>query len=787
MKKVLLIVLLLVISNLSLLATDKYQRVKIYFDGRNPIELGKLGIDLTEGEFRQGVSFTGEINDRELDKIRSNGFRLEVLIEDLKQYYTDHSQTASQEKTLVNGCLGTNTPSYATPANFSYGSMGGFYTYSEMMVILDSMVAKYPNLISLKQPIDTTHTFEGRLIYYVKISDNPNIQEAEPHVLYSAIHHAREPIGMSQMIFYMWYLLENYNNSSAVQAIVNNTELYFVTCVNPDGYIYNETTDPQGGGFWRKNRRDNLDGTFGVDLNRNYGYQWGADDIGSSPDGFAETYRGTAPFSEPETRAMKRFSDSIHFAMALNYHSYGNLLIYPWGYIANYYTPDSARYATYGALLTKYNNFLEGTANQTVHYLVNGGSDDWMYGDQLSKPKIFAMTPEVGDGNQGFWPVQADIIPLCNNTMFSNMTLAYLAGAYANVEDQSPLNISSISDNEYYNIRSIGLDTTGTFTVSATAISANIVSIGSPNIYSGISTLSIINDSLSLQLSSAISPGDEVKYILSVSNGLFSINDTITRIYGLPTVVVSENGSTLSNWSNTGSIWGTDNTYFVSPSTSIADSPFGLYQSNANSELLLNNSINLTTAVSASISFYARWEIEADYDFAQLSASTDNGATWIPVCGKYTVPGSINQDFDNPVYDGFQTSWVKEEASLNDFLGQSILLRFRLLSDGFQEYDGFYFDDLAISKIDATAINENQDVDNHFSLTPNPVTNTLFVNGKNIYSVSILTLAGQNILESKTNERLFNLTELPAGMYLCQVQFINGMVQSSKFVKTNGR
>ena len=103
------------------------------------------------------------------------------------------------------------------------------------------------------------------------------------------------------------------------------------------------------------------------------------------------------------------------------------------------------------------------------------------------------------------------------------------------------------------------------------------------------------------------------------------------------------------------------------------------------------------------------------------------------------------------------------------------------------KYDGFYFDDLAISKIDATVINENQDIENYFSLTPNPVTNTLFVNGKNIYAVSILTLAGQNILESKTNERLFNLTQLPAGMYLCQVQFMNGMVQSSKFVKTNGR
>src|SRR4029453_16587448 len=105
-------------------------------------------------------------------------------------------------------------------------------------------------------------------------------------------------LSMQQLIYYMGYLLENYQNDSLVKNIVDNRELYIIPCLNPDGYLYNELTDPSGGGMWRKNRRDNLDGNFGVDLNRNYDLFWGYDDNGSSPNTFSETYRGIFPASE---------------------------------------------------------------------------------------------------------------------------------------------------------------------------------------------------------------------------------------------------------------------------------------------------------------------------------------------------------------------------------------------------------------------------------------------------------------------------------------------------------
>ena len=177
------------------------------------------------------------------------------------------------------------------------------YTFDEVLIELDSMRLLYPSLISAKQSIGTS--IEGKDIWIVRISDNPDVDEQEPEVLYTALHHAREPQSMMTLMYFMYYLLENYGTDPEATFLVENRELYFVPVLNVDGYLYNQQTNPNGGGFWRKNRHNNGDGSFGVDLNRNYGYQWGYDNTGSSPNPSNNTYRGTAPFSEPETQAIR--------------------------------------------------------------------------------------------------------------------------------------------------------------------------------------------------------------------------------------------------------------------------------------------------------------------------------------------------------------------------------------------------------------------------------------------------------------------------------------------------
>src|SRR5690606_40564789 len=112
--------------------------------------------------------------------------------------------------------------------------MAGYLTYQQMLDVLDDMAAKFPNLITVKAVVsDTNLTWEGRPLWYVKISDNPNTDEPEKEVLYTALHHAREPNSLSQMIFYMWYLLENYDTNPEIQYLVNNLDLYFIPCVKP--------------------------------------------------------------------------------------------------------------------------------------------------------------------------------------------------------------------------------------------------------------------------------------------------------------------------------------------------------------------------------------------------------------------------------------------------------------------------------------------------------------------------------------------------------------------------
>ncbi|HRH60668.1 MAG TPA: M14 family zinc carboxypeptidase, partial [Chitinophagaceae bacterium] len=291
----------------------------------------------------------------------------------------------------------------------------------------DSMKLRYPNLITQKQVVSNTlTTVEGRPLYYVKISDNPDADESEPEILYTALHHAREPLSASQLIYYMWYLLENYRKLPAIRSLVDSTEMFFIPCLNPDGYIYNQTTNPNGGGLWRKNRRNNGDGNFGIDLNRNYGYKWGYDNIGSSPYTYSDTYRGTAPFSEAETQIVRDFCNQHSFKYALNNHTYGNVLVLPYSYGTKTFTPDSAEYSDDAQNLVKCNGFSYGIAIQTVGYTANGDSDDWMYGEQGSKPKIFAFTPETGSPLDGFWPGKNRIIPLCRANLDMNLTAATL-------------------------------------------------------------------------------------------------------------------------------------------------------------------------------------------------------------------------------------------------------------------------------------------------------------------------------------------------------------------------
>lgn len=745
--------------------TEKYHKVEITGGKSLTIELLKAGITIDHSEIKDGNIIT-EISESEIEILKKSNFNYNILIHDMAAFYEQRILNDYQNKTMAGVC---NAPNIAKPSKFHLGSMGGYFTYAEMQNILDSMTLLYPNLITSKQAL-SPQSIEGRNIWYLKISDNPNIDETEPELLYDAVHHAREAASLSQLIFYMWYLLENYNTNPDIKFLVDNTEMFFVPCVNPDGYVYNQTTNPNGGGMWRKNRRNNGT-TFGVDLNRNYGYNWGYDNTGSSPTSSSDTYRGTAGFSEPETQAIRNFCNARQFKTALNAHTYGNLLIYPWGYLPSFYTPDSATFVNWATYMCETSRFLYGTGDQTVNYVVNGDSDDWMYGEQTSKPKMLALTPEAGAATDGFWPASSRILDICKTTFNQNLNLAKLVTNFALVTDAQD---HFIFNNGFikYDIQRLGLQN-GNFTVSVVPVGTGIAATGSAKIYNGLALNQKLTDSISFTLSGGLTTAQNIKYLLAVNNGIYTHYDTINKVYGSAVIVLNDPCNNTSNWNAGG--WGISTTKFKKGPGSITDSPTGNYSNFANKSITLLSNLNLTNAVYAHLQYYTKFMLEKNYDKVMIYGSTNGGSTWSPLCAKYeTSPASFGGT--NPMYDGLQDLFVKEEINLNSYLGQNLLIRFTLTSDNGGTEDGFYFDEFLVRKLSSVSSGINQlTINEGLVLYPNPGNGFFHIKntGEDTYKLTIRDATGRIVYEggqilAKNENQEINLQHLSNGIYFAE-------------------
>jgi carboxypeptidase T len=758
----------------SCMGQERYSRAQIFFNSKGGLkELLDLGLPVDHGEIKQGAYIISDFSEKEIKAARDKGFVVDIIINDVINHYLEQNLVERHEGEAERSVCGSSPVNYPTPQNFALGSMGGYFTFDEMVEILDDMASKYPNLITVKQSIGTST--EGRHLYMVKISDNPNVDENEPEIFYNALHHAREAASLSQLIFYMWYLLENYATNEEVKYLVDNTQMFFVPCINPDGYVFNQNNFPNGGGMWRKNRRVNGNGSFGVDLNRNYGHAWGFDNSGSSPSTSSDTYRGPSAFSEPETQAIRDFCNSRQFKLALNYHTYGNLLVYPWGYLPSYFTPDSALFVNYGKLLTRDNKYTFGTGDQTVGYVVNGDSDDWMYGEESTKAKIFSMTPEAGEASDGFWPPASKIEGICKENISQNLNLAHLALKYAIIDTKGPELISGISFYQKFDITNLGLASPANFTVSITPIKG-ISSVGASKTFNAMAVLEQRLDSIELGLIFGSSLGDEIKFAVNIHNGLYTYSDTITKYYGNGLILFAEDGTNMSKWNS--SSWNTTTASFFSSPSSITDSPFGDYANNANTSITIKEPVDLSNATAAFLTFMGKWDVEANYDYVQLQASS-NGTSWKPLCGKYTRPTTISNILGQPVYDGTQANWVEEVINLEEYLGEKVHLRFRLRSDAYVTADGLYFDDLKVHIMTNAGVYEGTEAEAFISIQPNPVKETATISyllpqsAKNP-KLLIMDINGKilekKLLNPQERNTHFSTINLNAGIYFYTIE-----------------
>ena len=663
-----------------------FHHIKINLYRNNQLmQLYELGIPLDHYKKNKDNTIDIILSESEKDILVDHGINFEVIQDDLTSYYLNRSEPSIDR-------------------DFLLGSMLGNYTLQEALNQMDNLSMLYPNFVSEKDSIGTS--FEGRTIWAFKLSDNPSIDEDEPEVLFTGLTHAREPLSMMNLFYFANWLCENYNSNITANYLLDNREIWFVPIINPDGYAYNESISPSGGGMHRKNRRTNPPNSScnagtqqGVDLNRNYGYNWGANNSGSSGNPCSAVYRGSSAFSEPETEAISNFILAREFNNVLHYHSYSNFLIHNWGDGSLPDEPDLTTLREIGKEMTRYNGYLVGTGTETVGYGVNGDAVDWSYGTA----GLISYTPEVGSFSDNFWPSEDRVIPLCQDQVYSNSIFSLVSGSDYVIYDK-------IFNNRYPEIDD---------TVSISLVIQNrglmnsdgsvIIDITPLNTYSSLNVDNIVIETLParstdttdilLSVSSDIQNGFMGGLILSLhDSSSFNRMDTISIIFGDPEEIFfegAENG--MIEWSDDDN-WGTifDATEGLS---SITDSPVGNYIGDwGTSETQLSRIINFSGIFYPYITFDAKWNIEESYDYVQFQASND-GINWTPLSGYYTSTGSGSgvQITGDPIYDGLQEDWINETIDLSFYTNTpQTWFRFVLKSDGAVEEDGFYFDNFYI-------------------------------------------------------------------------------------------
>jgi hypothetical protein len=302
-----------------------------------------------------------------------------------------------------------------------------YHNHETMTELLLEIAQNHSDIIDL-QSIGVT--YEGRDIWAVTISDNPTVDEAESGALFLGAHHGNEKPAYESLIFFINYIAERYNmenfdddsdglinediidgvdndddglidedpSEDRVREIVDNTQIYVIPMVNPDGVNYD----------WRKNREPNYGRfgqaseitSYGVDLNRNYGYKWYYAYL--FPLSFmlpfiindnSWNYRGEQAFSENETSSVRDFVSDKDIEISISYHSYGEFVLFPWTH-SSARTPDEDLFVSIGEDISAINDFYLYTGGDYLLPRIGGSlgtSENWLYGEK----NILSFTLEL--------------------------------------------------------------------------------------------------------------------------------------------------------------------------------------------------------------------------------------------------------------------------------------------------------------------------------------------------------------------------------------------------------
>ncbi|MBT3316700.1 hypothetical protein HN388_01835 [bacterium] len=638
-------------------AEQTYSLVRYHFDSLADEEYLMAHPEYDVVSIKHGVSADIVVTPKYLEKLQRIGAEMEIVIPDMTTHYQQRNQTRDY---------------------------GAYHTWPQVVTWMDQLRTSYPGLVSEKWSIG--QTIEGRDIWAFRISNNPDIdQVGVPEILFDGTHHAREIMSSEFIMMFADYLTQNYSTDNEIASLLNSREVYFVPVVNPDGAEYNRQISPNGGGMWRKNRRDNGDGSYGVDPNRNYPYMWGGG--GSSGDPWSETYRGTSPGSEPCVQAMMNFINSHEFVTNNSIHTYSNLTLFPWGYTTGD-TPDHDIFVAMSQAMTMYNGYQYGQPADLL-YDVNGGTNDWVYGAQGEHAKCFSFTSEIGSGSDGFWPADSRRQQLFDENIWPAIYLMQVAGIWI---DASGETVSGGNGDAYLNpgetanlsfILTNNSVLNGTTNVVVTAscddpylqLHTAQVSIGNMDAFSSVDLASTPFD---VTLAAGCPDGRVVEVDFAVTSDDGDFNFTIGYPIGAPVAIFYDDfESGAGNWTTTGQ-WNTTNEASHSEVYSLTDTPGSDYADQTSYTATMVNEIAIPAG--ATLSFWHMYDIESGYDYGRVQISTGGG---------YSTLVS---------FDG-SSAWTQHEIPLDSYAGQSIRLRFMMETDYSVTYDGWYIDDVLITGV----------------------------------------------------------------------------------------
>ena len=785
-----IILFLLLILNFEGLFSQYYKKISVSFDDNFTYKkFLELGFDLEGAIFKENVFAEIIVNQFELEILKQNKANFVIISDDyeneLKNSVKDKIDTKSGLNFQGNNLLrGT----YAD----------GYFKLDEIYSILDSIYEKNKDLI---QKYTIGKTYENRDIFIYRLGkETQGTGQSTNSVMFIGTTHPREVASPFLIVNYFNNLIKRYESkdSNIVKALNSNT-VYFLPVLNPDGYVYNATNRPDGGGLWRKNRSKINDSTYGVDLNRNYGPMslWDYNNNGSSLNPVMETYRGEYPFSENETKAVRDFLRDRNIDIIVDIHSYGGAILNPLSASATI-TNDSMFFDNRGIYNYIKMKYLSGFDFDILNYPSRGSSMDYFYTGESNISPALSYIVEIGSVQDGFWcPVDTTekntlkLFPFMDDIIYS--TQAYYRPISMDLKknyNYFTLNLefinlgSKINDNCYFEIKPLNVP----------------VELSQPLRY-------IYNHK----------PGEIKKYLFDfvqtgpMKNGItgeFEIityhfdnriyRDTLKAVlYNYREIELDDVVSQDTYWNLLGGDWffSFDKTeYFYYLTSNRKD----YYDTSMTTYAEYIDYINVCKDCLAFLTFDTKFNIETNWDIGLIDVFSNNKNTWNSLIYKDMVQGlNINPRSiivgKNGYYGTFR-SWFKQVIPLEGYDEDDIRIRFGLISDKAGVRTGWNLRNIIVRIYDDKTNNIDDISGKNVQVYPNPIFNDNYLNisvnseSKTNLELIIHDILGNKLLSKSITPEESNLRipfEFESGIYFLMISEKSKIILYDKIIKVD--